>query len=177
MCWIPGTAQDWTKKFTTKDHTESAIFAMLDSIKHEVDRSVNSEVPNLSYQDIFSGRRDSLTSLRGKVVMISVWDIGCAPCIRELPILQRLQSELGKRGFVLLAISQSDTAKQRHFFAGKKLRLGGITAMTRFGECLYPFTMYFNPSAYLIDRRGILRQFWIGPKTYEDLTSTITPFL
>jgi len=170
-------AQEWTKKFTTKEHTESAVFATLDSIKHEIDRSVNSEVGSLSYQDIFSGRRDSLKSLRGKLVLVSVWSIACPPCIREMPILRRVQSELGKKGFVLLAISRDDTAKQRAFFAGRQLQLGGITAMTRDADCSYPFTTYFNPSAYLIDRKGILRQFWVGPKTYEDLTRTIAPHL
>jgi thiol-disulfide isomerase/thioredoxin len=177
VCSVLVTAQEWTKKYTAKDHTESAIFAMLDSMRLAVERSVNSEVGNLSYEDIFTGRRDSLKSLRGKVVMVNVWFIGCPPCVRELPILQRVQSELGKRGFELLAISLDDTAKQRRFLAGKKLRLGGITAMTRDEDCSYPFTMYFNPSAYIVDRRGILRQFWIAPKTYEELISIITQYL
>ena len=175
---IPVTAQEeWTRKYTPKEHTESAVFAMLDSIKLAVERSVDAEAGNLSYQDIFTGRRDSLKSLRDKVVMVNVWSIDCPPCIRELPILQRVQSELGKKGFELLAISLDDTAKQRRFLAGRKLRLGGITAMTRDEDCSYPFTMYFNPSAYIIDRRGILRQFWIAPRTYEELISMITQYL
>lgn len=170
-------AQDWVKKFSPKDHSNAAIYAMLDSIKNAVEESIDSVVPNLCYQDVFSGKQDSLISHRGKVVMINVWDLFCAPCVREMPILRRVQSELKEKGFVLLALSQSDAMKQRKFLADRKIILGGITAMTEFKNCPYPFTLYFNPSAYLIDRKGILRQFWIGPKTYRDLRNTIVPYL
>ena len=170
-------AQQWEKKFAPKDHTNSSIYAMLDSIKTDVERSINSPVPELSYQDIFSGKRDSLGSLRGKVVIISLWGVDCAPCIREMPILQRVQTQLTRKGFQLLSISEDDASRQRKFFTEKKIRLDGITAMTRFDDCLYPFTLYFNPSGYLIDRKGVLRQFWIGPKTYEELTSMVRPYL
>ena len=174
---IPVIAQDWENRFSAKDHSNAAIFSMLDSIQTSVKQSINSVVPDLRYCDVFTGREDSLTSLRGKVVLLSVWSIGCAPCQREMPALRRVQSELRKKGFALLAISMDDSARQRRFFKSNNISLGGITALVRLHHCPYPFTMYFNPSAYLIDRKGILRQFWAGPKTYEDLRKAISLYL
>ena len=109
--------------------------------------------------------------------MVNVWNTHCEPCIAELPTLQRIQSKLGNRGFVLLAISMVDTANQRYFFASKKLNLGGITATNRLEDYHYPFTWFINPSAYIIDRKGVLREYWIGTRTNGELRRTIAQYL
>jgi thiol-disulfide isomerase/thioredoxin len=177
-CSIQVAAQEeWIKKWVPKDHETSSFYGMLDSIKKAVDQSVNSSVGSLFYRDIFTGRRDSLRSLLGEVVLVNVWSIGCPPCIRELPILQRVQYTLKAKGFVLVTISRDDSAHQRRFLSGRSLLLGGITAMVRDEDCYFPFTTVFNPSGYIIDRQRTLRQFWAGPKTYEELIDAITPYL
>jgi thiol-disulfide isomerase/thioredoxin len=174
----PANAQDWVSKQLPKDGAAPSM-DFVERIKHQVERSLNAQSPNLSFQDIYSGKRDSLTSLRGKVVMVNVWNMHCGPCIAELPTLQRVQSKLGKRGFVLLAISPDDTANQRYFFASKKLNLGGITAMKRLWDDPYPFpfTWFITPAAYIVDRKGVLREYWEGTKSYEELSSTIAKYL
>jgi hypothetical protein len=66
ICLQPANAQDWVSKQLPKDATAPSMdFA--GRIKHQVERSLNAQAPNLSFQDIYSGERDSLTSLRGKV--------------------------------------------------------------------------------------------------------------
>ena len=42
------------------------------------------------------GKRLTLAELQGKVVVINFWFIGCAPCISEMPALNKLvDSKLG----------------------------------------------------------------------------------
>jgi len=174
----PANAQDWVSKQLPKEGTLPST-DLVETIKRHIEQSLNSPSPNLTFQDIYSGKRDSLTSLRGKVVMVNVWNIHCGPCIAEFPTLQKVQSKLGKRGFVLLAISPDDTANQRYFFANKKLNLGGITAMKGFWDDSYPFpfTWFITPAAYIVDRKGVLREYWEGTKSYEELSSTIAKYL
>ncbi len=41
----------------------------------------------------------------GEVVLVSFWASWCAPCMREMPFLSRLQKELGPQGFQVVAVN------------------------------------------------------------------------
>lgn len=58
----------------------------------------------LAFQDA-SGAARSLEDLRGKVVLVNLWATWCAPCIKEMPALDRLQAKLGGDAFEVLAIA------------------------------------------------------------------------
>ena len=51
------------------------------------------------------GAETSLAALEGKVVLMNLWATWCAPCITELPSLQRLQAKLHGEPFALVALS------------------------------------------------------------------------
>ncbi|MCZ6770682.1 MAG: TlpA disulfide reductase family protein [Proteobacteria bacterium] len=51
------------------------------------------------------GSAFDLTRFRGKVVLLNIWATWCAPCVRELPSLDRLQAKLGGEKFEVLALS------------------------------------------------------------------------
>jgi thiol-disulfide isomerase/thioredoxin len=53
-----------------------------------------------------SGAMVTLAAFRGRVVLLNFWATWCAPCIREMPALDRLQAELGDQGLTVLAVSQ-----------------------------------------------------------------------
>jgi thiol-disulfide isomerase/thioredoxin len=146
-------------------------------IEHEVGRSFNTQVPTLMFRNVYSGVQDSLTSLRGKVVLLNIWSSGCSPCIEEMPTLLAVQSELAARGFVLFTLSAEDTAKQKQFFAQRKLIHAGVVGSMRIQDYEYPFQYLINPAGYIIDREGILRDFWLGPKTQDELVEKINRYL
>ena len=45
------------------------------------------------------GKKVSLSDYKGSVVLINFWATWCAPCIQELPSLQRIHDDLNKEGF------------------------------------------------------------------------------
>ena len=51
------------------------------------------------------GKSVSFADFRGKVVLVNVWATWCAPCIREMPTLARLEAELGGDDFAVVAVS------------------------------------------------------------------------
>lgn len=51
------------------------------------------------------GGAASLADFRGKVVLVNVWATWCAPCVREMPTLDRLEAALGGEDFAVVAIS------------------------------------------------------------------------
>lgn len=52
------------------------------------------------------GTTVTLSSLRGKVVLIDFWSTTCDPCLAEMPHLVDLYKKQKDRGFVVLAISR-----------------------------------------------------------------------
>ena len=52
------------------------------------------------------GTTTTLAAFRGRVVLVNFWATWCAPCIKELPSLARLQAQLGGAGFTVVALSE-----------------------------------------------------------------------
>ena len=61
-----------------------------------------------------NGEAVTLSSLKGKVVILSFWATWCGPCKEEMPHLQKMYTELKGQGLVVLSISIDDarTASQ-----------------------------------------------------------------
>jgi thiol-disulfide isomerase/thioredoxin len=47
----------------------------------------------------------TLSSFKGRTVLLNLWATWCAPCRQEMPALDRLQAELGGADFEVLAIN------------------------------------------------------------------------
>ena len=172
-------AQEWVMNHIPDSSNAGAALPadFTQTIEKEVAGSFNMPVTGLMFQNVYTGLRDSLASLLGKVTMVSIWTTTCRPCVAEMPILCAVQSELGAKGFMLLTVSAEDTARQRKFFEVKSPNHGGIIGSMRIEDYKYPFQCLLNPSGYIIDRQGILRDFWTGPRTHDELVARITKYL
>jgi len=66
------------------------------------------------------GKSWTLSSLRGKVVLVNFWATWCPPCRKEMPDIETLYHRFGKQGLVVLAISDEEAAKVTPFIAEHK---------------------------------------------------------
>ena len=53
-----------------------------------------------------------LSDYRGQVVLLNVWATWCAPCIKEMPSLSRLQEMRGSPDFQVVTVSLDRTAEE-----------------------------------------------------------------
>jgi thiol-disulfide isomerase/thioredoxin len=79
-------------------------------------------VPELPFTD-GSGESITINAFRGRVVLINFWATWCAPCIEEMPALDRLQAKFKPEEFEIVAIALDRQGERvvRPFF--DKLRL------------------------------------------------------
>ena len=78
-------------------------------------------MPELGFKDS-AGKELRLTSLQGKPVLVNLWATWCAPCVAELPTLDKLAASRGD-GLKVLTVSEDlgDPAKVAAFLTEKGL--------------------------------------------------------
>jgi cytochrome c biogenesis protein CcmG/thiol:disulfide interchange protein DsbE len=97
----------------------------------------------------------TLSSLRGKAVVINFWASWCGPCKAEAPILERAWREHRTRGLVVVGIDYNDFDDDALSFA----RSVGWTyplVRDRRGKVLARYGGTGVPETYVVDRRGRL---------------------
>ena len=63
--------------------------------------------PDFSLRDI-NGKEVSLSSHKGKVVLVNFWATWCGPCKLEMPHLDKMDRDLEAKGFEVISISTDD---------------------------------------------------------------------
>jgi thiol-disulfide isomerase/thioredoxin len=71
--------------------------------------AVGTIAPDFKVRNLVTGDDVTLSSQRGKVVILTFWASWCAPCKREIPILEGAQRAVGKDKLVVFAVSYRDT--------------------------------------------------------------------
>jgi len=62
----------------------------------EAPRMLVGSLPDFSLSDI-DGKQRSITDWSGRPLLINFWATWCAPCLREMPLLQKLQDQRGDK--------------------------------------------------------------------------------
>jgi peroxiredoxin len=108
------------------------------------------------------GKSVSLSSHRGKVVMVHFWATWCPPCVEELPTLERLYRAYYGKDLEILAVSVDEGGAgavgqfmERNRFALPVLLNPDQSVARQYGSFKFPET-------YLISRDGIVRKKVIG---------------
>ncbi len=123
---------------------------------------VNTPAPGFTLTDL-QGARQSLAALRGKVVILNFWSSSCAPCVAELPALNRLYHDLRGEGLAVLGIALDQTdAPVRELAARLKL---AFPLMLDSDKDVYfdSYALFGQPVSVIIDRSGIVREQLVGP--------------
>lgn len=109
---------------------------------------------------LVNGDSLSLSSLKGKVVLIDFWDVRCAPCIKAIPELKNYYEQFHNNGFEIIGISL-DTEKDLLMKFLSKTTLPWKIACTYKGfykdESSILYGINSTPSTWLVDRKGVLR--------------------
>jgi len=111
------------------------------------------EHANFELKDL-SGKTWTLSSLRGKVVLINFWATWCPPCRKEIPDLQALHERFESKGLVIVGISDEEAAKVAHFIHERKLTFPILLDPDR--KANDAFVVYGIPKTFVYDRDGKL---------------------
>nr|MCA8835926.1 TlpA family protein disulfide reductase [Pseudomonadota bacterium] len=101
------------------------------------------------------GQSLELSAFHGRVVLINFWATWCAPCLAEMPSLNRLQIALGGADFQIITIAtgRNETADIESFFTNQN-----ISHLTRYRDPNLRLALALGagslPTTVLMDRDG-----------------------
>jgi cytochrome c biogenesis protein CcmG, thiol:disulfide interchange protein DsbE len=119
--------------------------------------------PNFTFSD--GGKTLSLSSYRGRVVLVNFWATWCAPCVAELPSLLQLHRDMPKLVIIAVSVDQDPDAYSR-FVAQHHVDLIDVRNPSESIPTLFHTDMW--PETYLIDRKGIIRYKFVSNQDWSD---------
>jgi len=121
--------------------------------------------PDFSVTDL-EGRTVRLSALRGKVVLLNLWTTWCAPCVEEMPSIERLYATLRGDDFALLAVSQDEEGKRAVEPFVARMRLSFPVFVDPDHQVGDRYGVWGYPETFVIDRNGRVVEHVIGPRDW-----------
>lgn len=118
------------------------------------------------------GKAQTLSSLRGKVVIIDFWTYSCINCQRTLPYLKDWNKKYREKGLVILGIHAPEFAFEHKVEnVSQAVKDVGISYPVGLDNDFATWKAYNNqywPAKYFIDKKGNLRHYHFGEGQYEE---------
>jgi thiol-disulfide isomerase/thioredoxin len=125
----------------------------------------------------------TLDGLRGKVVLLDFWGVGCVPCIEALPHSEALYNKFRNKGLMVIGVcgGWGEEKKAGRILKEKKITFPNLIdadlaiADGKYGSTAWSYVLESSPSYVLIDKSGNL--VWKSPIGSEPTESQIEELL
>ncbi len=127
---------------------------------------VEREVPEFEL-DALDGASFDAEALRGQPWIVNFWATWCAPCIEELPAMNRARAALEGQGVGMLAVNAGETPEDIETFLGKvpidfPVLLGDAVST------LPDWQVQVLPTTLVVDADGRVVYEALGPRDWDD---------
>jgi cytochrome c biogenesis protein CcmG/thiol:disulfide interchange protein DsbE len=116
------------------------------------------------------GTAHSLSELRGRPVLVTLWATWCQPCRAEMPLIQKMYEARREQGFVVLAVNA--TVQDDPFAIAPFIDEYGLTfpvLLDETGEVASLYELRSLPTSFFIRRDGVIAEVVVGGPMTEAL--------
>ena len=134
--------------------------------------------PEVAFTDA-DGKPASLGDFAGKPAVVNLWATWCRPCLKEMPSLERLQSQFAGR-LVVAAISEDRAGgKVVNPFVAEHALKGLKIYLDPKGEVAHAFKARGLPTSVVLDAKGRVVGKVEGPAEWDSarMTAVLEPLL
>jgi thiol-disulfide isomerase/thioredoxin len=122
------------------------------------------EAPDFSAPD-FSGKVQTLSSYRGRIVILNFWATWCQECVRELPSLSAF-AEANKDIVVLGVASERNPETIANFLSSSPVKYPMIVDAT--GDIFVKkYRIRALPCTVIVDRKGFVSERIFGAENFQ----------
>ena len=155
----------------------AALFLLPEKKSYEQIASIGKPAPDFAYNDA-KGKLWKLADLKGKVVFINFWATWCVTCKGEMPSKETLYKTMQGKPFQMLGmLFRDDPSNLAKYY--KTQKVSPPTLISPNNEAAKLFGITGVPETFLVDKEGIVREKFIGPKEWDDpeIIATIEKYL
>jgi len=159
-------------------------------VRRDQYKILGEKAPEFVGIDVSFPGRQTLASLKGKVVLLDFWAIWCVPCIEAMPELREWHELFSKDGFEIIGITRyygeleglppnkkDELALIKAFREKYKMPYDIPVALDQRNQLAYGATRL--PTAVILDRKGVVRFVESGtsPQRLAQIEATIKKLL
>ena len=126
-------------------------------------------ISDLKFKDN-EGKEISFSDFQDKVLLVNFWATWCAPCIKEMPSLDRLKKKINKNFDVIaISVDRDGVKKVKDFFNEYK-----ITNLGKYFDIKNSLAKEMNliglPTSFFINKKGDLIGYFQGDMEWDNDT-------
>lgn len=133
------------------------------------DNSAGTKAPDFTLKDV-SGKEVSLSSFKGKPVLLNFWATWCPYCRKERAHLDAVYKEYKDKGLIVISVSTDNSVNTVREFL-KKVPAGFIVLSDSDGRVASLYNIAGLPSSLLINREGVIKNKIVGFREWTDSSS------
>jgi peroxiredoxin len=128
---------------------------------------IGQKAPDFTLKDI-AGNSISLSSYKGKTILLNFWASWCPPCRAEMPSMNKLNDLLKKRGLVILAVSTDKSVFDVKNYLKENPVNFTVLIDYNLNVSRNLYKVFMMPTTFLIDKRGIIVRKYFGEQDWAD---------
>ena len=126
-------------------------------------------ISNLVFNN-YKEEKVSFSEFKGKVLLVNFWATWCAPCIKEMPSLDRLKYKVGNNFDVIaISVDRDGINKVKDFFDNNNIK-----NLEKFFDIKNSLAKEMNlfgvPTSFFIDKNGNIIGNYQGDMEWDNLT-------
>ncbi len=124
------------------------------------------------------GKSFKLGDLKEKVLLVNLWATWCAPCVKEMPEIQKLNDEFKGKGFEAVGVTfidEDNPDKQvRDFLKEKKFTYTQVLSNEKTWNAMLELSKAPGiPVNFIVSKDGKIIETLVGGKSYEAFKTAI----
>ena len=156
------------KSYNNKDNDLISEFLKNELEDFELSKE-KKNISNLTFKD-HKEKEISFSDFKGKILLVNFWATWCAPCIKEMPSLDRLETKInGDFDVIAISVDRDGVEKVTDFFDENK-----ISNLEKFfdikNSLAKEMNLYGVPTTFFVNKEGDLIGYYQGDMEWDNDT-------
>lgn len=125
------------------------------------DAFVGHPAPDFTLKDL-NGHDFQLSALKGNIVVLDFWATWCGPCRLEIPTIERIYKQYGKKGVTVVGVNDRESGDiVRKYVERNKIAYPIVLANDN-PSVIEAYGAHALPTVAIIDKNGIIAAYRVG---------------
>lgn len=138
----------------------------------KVESNIGQPIEDFQFINVRDSNTHKISDFKGRVILLNFWATYCAPCLKELPYLKKIEDDY-RDGVSVIALTDEDYGRIKKFFQ----RFDIPTMVGSFTFSAWIDLQSFRPVTVIIDRNGVVRDYVFGRQEYIFFQNKIEKYL